>query len=237
MSNEFLVVAIGASAGGLQALEEFFSTIATDSRGSGAAYCVVQHLSPDFKSLMPKILGRHTNLTIEVAEDGMPIAAGHLYLNRADHHIVIEEGVFRFRPKERGVRFPIDLFLTSAAATFGDRVVATLLSGSGSDGSRGIAAVKAAGGQILVQDPESADFDGMPNASPSKNVAPAQAMPTTSPRRLNSGPPLLPGLIAASVWIRPVMGRPVAEGRSRSSETSQSESLHISTAMSLMSAP
>ncbi|MCB9702832.1 MAG: response regulator [Myxococcales bacterium] len=184
MSNEFLVVAIGASAGGLQALEEFFSTIATDSRGSGAAYCVVQHLSPDFKSLMPKILGRHTNLTIEVAEDGMPIAAGHLYLNRADHHIVIEEGVFRFRPKERGVRFPIDLFLTSAAATFGDRVVATLLSGSGSDGSRGIAAVKAAGGQILVQDPESADFDGMPNAAIATGIVDGIGTPQELAHRL-----------------------------------------------------
>lgn len=167
MKRRFTVVAIGASAGGLPALEELFSAIAAEGCGDTAAFCVVQHLSPNFKSLMAQILERHTSLKIVVADDGMAIEPGHIYLNRRDQHVTVDGAVFRLQPKgsRESVRFPIDLFLESVAESFAERAIAVVLSGTGSDASRGVLAIKRAGGEVCIQHPESAQFDGMPNAA------------------------------------------------------------------------
>ncbi|MEZ4380054.1 MAG: chemotaxis protein CheB [Nannocystaceae bacterium] len=186
--DNFRVIAIGASAGGLNALEEFFAALVGDERGSLAAYCVIQHLSPDFKSLMAQILERHTSLTIAVAEDGMLIEPGHLYLNRREQHVVCENGRFRLLPEQerRLVQFPIDLFFKSVATCYGPRAIAVVLSGTGSDGSRGIRAVKAAGGQVFVQSPDSAQFDGMPHAALATDIVDGVGTPPQLASRMTA---------------------------------------------------
>lgn len=157
------IVAIGASAGGLEAIQIFFG----NSRpGVGLAFVVVQHLSPDYKSLMPEILGRETSMKIVRVEDEVVVEANHIYLispktnltikgNRliAEHH----EGSHRFQ-------FPIDHFFSALAKEHGPRATGVILSGTGSDGTRGCERIKAQGGLVIVQDPATAKFDGMPKS-------------------------------------------------------------------------
>ncbi len=156
------VVGIGASAGGLEALEQFFGQCPADT---GAAFVVVQHLSPDHKSMMGNLLARHTDMPIQVAEDGTRIAADHVYLIPPGNILTLEKDRLRLRPKRGpGLTLPIDLFLTSLAAAFGAQAVAVILSGTGSDGTRGSAEINAAGGLLVAQDPRQAKFDGMPSS-------------------------------------------------------------------------
>lgn len=170
------VVGIGASAGGLEAIEAFFDKIPP---GSGAAYVVVQHLSPDFKSLMDQLLARHTSLTILRAEESMPVEADHIYLIPPRTYMRIHEGRLTLteQEKDRSVPLPIDIFFKSLAEDAGDRAIGVILSGTGSDGSRGVSAIKAAGGVVLVQDVGSAKFDGMPVAAAATGSADIVAPP------------------------------------------------------------
>ena len=158
------VVGIGASAGGLEALESFFHELPT---GTGMAFVVVQHLSPDFRSVMSDLLGRHTTLPIHLVEDGMPVQANHVYLIPPNKEMIIAEGRLLLSERERAheLSLPIDVFLRSLAQDVGARSVAVILSGSGTDGSRGVRHVADAGGLVLVQDPDTAQFDGMPRAA------------------------------------------------------------------------
>ena len=129
------------------------------------AFVVVQHLSPDFKSLMDELLARHTELPIHLVEDGMPVEADHVYLNPAeegDDHLRRAPAAERAATGSRSCTLPIDVFFRSLAQDCGPRAVAIVLSGGGSDGSRGIRDVHEAGGLVIVQDAESAQFDGMP---------------------------------------------------------------------------
>lgn len=174
------VVGIGASAGGLTALEQFFGRL---PRRTGMAFVVVQHLSPDFKSLMDEILGRRTELPIPVVEDGMLVEADHIYLIPPKKEMIISGGrlLLSERDPEQELALPIDVFFRSLAEDCGARAVAVVLSGGGSDGSRGVRSVHDAGGLVLVQDVESAQFDGMPKTARDAGVAdwvlPPQEMP------------------------------------------------------------
>ena len=175
-----LVVGIGASAGGLEALEHFFQALPDDSP---FAYVVIQHLSPDFRSLMDEILSRYTRLTIRRAEDGMAVESGCIYLIPPKKDMTVEEGRLYLTDKDptRPLEMPIDIFFRSLAHYAGERAVAVILSGTGTDGSRGIVDVHEAGGLVLVQSPETAKFDGMPRSALETNVAdmslPPEAMP------------------------------------------------------------
>ena len=175
-----LIVGLGASAGGLGALESFFGQTPPDS---GMAYVVIQHLSPDFKSLMDDLLSRRTTMPIHRVEDGMVIEANNVYLLPPRFLMTLREGRLRLRELASGQRaeLPIDAFLRSLAEDAGQRAVAIVLSGTGSDGSRGVQAVQEAGGLVLVQSPESAQFDGMPRAAiatgRSDLVVPPERMP------------------------------------------------------------
>lgn len=175
------VVGVGASAGGLEALEKLLDGARPDGR---SAYVVVTHLSPDFKSLLDELLKRHTEMGVCVVEDGMRLEADAVYVIPPDTEMIAIEG--RLRLSERGRApartQPIDVFLSSLAREYGPRAIAVVLSGSGSDGAKGAEAVRAAGGLVIVQDPETARFDSMPRAAIAlcvkARVAPAEQIGT-----------------------------------------------------------
>jgi two-component system CheB/CheR fusion protein len=156
------VVAVGASAGGLEALENFFSHCQPDT---GAAFVVIQHLSPDHKSMMHDLLGRYTPMKVQVVEDGLPIEANKVFLIPPGSIMRIADGRFQLTPKSPHLlTLPIDIFLNALAEDSGKRSIGVILSGTGSDGTRGAVAVNAAGGFLLAQDPRDAKFDGMPSS-------------------------------------------------------------------------
>jgi two-component system, chemotaxis family, CheB/CheR fusion protein len=159
--RDFPIVGIGASAGGLEALERLFRHMPPDS---GMAFVVVQHLSPDFKSHMHELLARETTIPIRNVENGTLVEPNSIYLMPARKEMILSQGRLLLTDKapERGLAHPIDQFLRSLAADAGPRAVAVILSGTGSDGSRGIRDVHQRGGLVICQSEESAKFDGMP---------------------------------------------------------------------------
>jgi two-component system CheB/CheR fusion protein len=158
------VVGIGASAGGLEALERLFENMPLET---GMAFVVVQHLSPDFKSLMDELLARKTALPIHRASDGMEVRPNAVYLIPPRKDMIIASGRLLLTDKDpkQLVALPIDHFFRSLAHDLRDRAVAVVLSGTGSDGSRGVRDIHEAGGLVIVQAPETAKFDGMPNSA------------------------------------------------------------------------
>ncbi|SMG39058.1 two-component system, chemotaxis family, CheB/CheR fusion protein [Marivirga sericea] len=158
--NNSPIIGIGASAGGLEALELFFNQV---DNNAGYAYVVIQHLAPNHKSLMDELLARHTTLPIKVIEDGMPVQVNTIYLNPPKKFVSVSNGKLKLNEKEdRKLSFPITTFFQSLAEEQKENCAAIILSGTGSDGSEGIKFIKEKGGIVLVQTPESAKFDGMP---------------------------------------------------------------------------
>ena len=156
------VVCIGASAGGLDALEKFFKACPADL---GAAFVVVQHLSPDHKSMMSTLLARHTAMPVTMVEDDLPIDANQVYLIPPGAIMHATKGHLHLTPKNpRGLTLPIDIFFASLADVYQRHAVGIILSGTGTDGTRGAVAINAAGGFLMAQEPESAKFDGMPRS-------------------------------------------------------------------------
>jgi two-component system CheB/CheR fusion protein len=157
------VIAIGASAGGLEALDRFFSAMPPRQ---DLAFVVIQHLPADHKSLMSELLRRHTTMPVAEAQQGSALEGGHVYLIPPGMTMTLDENMFRLvkRPA-RGLSFPIDDFFNSLAEHWGLRAIGIVLSGTGTDGSRGMQTLQAAGAWTFVQDPTSAKFDGMPLAS------------------------------------------------------------------------
>jgi two-component system CheB/CheR fusion protein len=157
------MVAIGASAGGLEPFEKFFDSMPVDS---GLAFSVIQHLSPDFESMMDELLSRHSSMDIKRVVDGLAVKPNTIYLNPPRSDMVVKNGKFKLSPRVKSdqLNLPIDVFFTSLAAEYGDKSIAIILSGTGKDGTRGAALVKEANGTVLVQSPASAKFDGMPRS-------------------------------------------------------------------------
>ncbi|WP_121665502.1 CheR family methyltransferase [Mesonia aquimarina] len=158
------IIAVGASAGGLEALKAFFDNIPESDRNS---YIVIQHLSPDYKSMMGELLAKSTHLPIEQIKDKTEILPGRIYLIPPVSNLVIENEMLHLidKPKNQKLNLPIDLFLESLANFKKEKAIAIILSGTGSDGTRGIRAIKEHGGMVMVQDPEQAKFDGMPQSA------------------------------------------------------------------------
>ena len=170
--KSFYVVGIGASAGGLRALEEFFENMPSDG---GAAFIVIQHLSPDFKSLMKELLERRTRMAVHRVEEGMAIAPNNIYLIPPGKNLIVEGGVLHLSEQQSrkvhgAISFPINIFFNSLAVNYAQQAVGIVLSGTGSDGTRGLQAIKEAGGTVLVQDPSTAEFDGMPQSAISTGI-------------------------------------------------------------------
>lgn len=158
------IVGIGASAGGLDALEKFFKNMPLENDMS---FIVVQHLSPDYKSLMGELLAKFTDMPIKKVEDGMSVEGGCIYLIPPKKNMTIIEKTLYLSDidQSRGLNLPIDIFFRSLAEDQGETAIGIVLSGTGSDGTNGIRAIKESGGMIMAQDEFSAQFDGMPKSA------------------------------------------------------------------------
>ena len=176
-------VAIGASAGGLEAIEAFFTHMPAQS---GLAFIVIQHLSPDYKSLMVELLSKRTAMPVQRAEDGMLVRPDTVYLIPPKKNLSIHHGKLLLSDQDhsRGLNLPIDVFMRALAEDQGERAVGIVLSGTGSDGMRGVRAIKENGGMLMVQDEESAKFDGMPRAAQSTGLADFVLPPEQMPAQL-----------------------------------------------------
>ena len=186
-SKEY-IVSVGASAGGLDPCERFFDHAPVDR---GYSYVVIQHLSPDFRSLMDELLARHSSMPIHRVEDGMTIEPNTIYLNRPRQILTVSDGKFVVMPEESEdiIRLPIDDFFESIATEYGERAVGVVLSGSGSDGVRGAREIKARGGRVFAQMVDTAKFDSMPKAIVSSKladgVAPPEELPSLIQKHIN----------------------------------------------------
>ena len=164
-----LIIGIGASAGGLEALQQFFQNMPANS---GLSFVVVQHLSPDYKSLMADILGKHTQMRVLQAENEMQIRPNTVYLIPPKNNMTLRDGRLFLTEFVHGMlNHPIDIFFTSLAEEQKERAIAVILSGTGSDGTSGIKIVKEHGGLVIVQNPDSAKFDGMPRSAINTGLA------------------------------------------------------------------
>jgi len=163
-ANSFYIAGIGASAGGLDAIQKLFDHIPSNT---GIAFVIIQHLSPDFKSLMPELLAKHTSMPIYTAEDQLEVSPNAIYLMHRNKNLVIKGNKLHLLEKapKHSLNLPIDIFFQSLGEEYREKSIGIILSGTGSDGSRGIKTIKESGGIILVQDPVSAQFNGMPNAA------------------------------------------------------------------------
>lgn len=154
------VVGIGASAGGLEALQQFLTFLPSNT---GMAFVIIQHLAPDHKSLLAEILGKYSVMPVTEITDGMRVERNHIYMIPPKYNVEIVSDVLRLHEYEaEKINHPIDVFFRSLAKEYENRSVAVILSGTGSDGTNGIRSIKEQNGVIIVQSPESAKFDGMP---------------------------------------------------------------------------
>ncbi|HYE67083.1 MAG TPA: chemotaxis protein CheB, partial [Anaerovoracaceae bacterium] len=161
--NNF-VVAIGASAGGLEAIHEFFDNMPD---GANLAFVIIQHLSSDYKSLLVELVSRHTNMKVFEAEDETTVQKNCIYVIPNNKFITIENGKLQLEAKKKtqAPNNAVDTFLYSLAKSKKNRAIAVILSGTGTDGTKGIEAIKKNGGLVIIQDPSTAKFDGMPNSA------------------------------------------------------------------------
>ena len=158
------IVGIGASAGGLEVLQTFFGQV---DPNTNFAFVVIQHLSSDHESMMDELLSRHTSLPITVVNKPVTLMANHVYLISTQHNVVASDGLLRPTPKEKKpvINLPVDTFFNSLAEAYQERAIGIILSGSGTDGSRGVKHIKECGGMVMAQTPGTAKFDGMPRAT------------------------------------------------------------------------
>jgi two-component system CheB/CheR fusion protein len=194
------VVAVGASAGGLEAIEHFLRGV---PEGSGLAFVIVQHLDPTHEGAMPELLQRVTRMTVAQVKDGIRVEPDHVYVIPPNRDLSILQGVLHLSEpaSPRGLRLPIDGFLRALADDQRSASVAVILSGMGTDGTLGLKAVKECGGAVLVQEPSSAKFDSMPRSAIDTRlvdvVAPAQELPARLLAMLAGAPRKRPAQAAA----------------------------------------
>jgi two-component system CheB/CheR fusion protein len=158
------VVGIGASAGGLEACTKLVQGLPD---GNGMTFILVQHLDPTHDSLLVPLLAKHTAMPVMQAVDGMSLERDHLYIIPPDSYLAVAGGRLHLSTPtaRRGRRLPFDFLLNSLANAYGKRTVCIVLSGTGADGSLGLVAIKQRGGLVIVQDPQEAEYDGMPQSA------------------------------------------------------------------------
>jgi len=181
--GQFPIVGIGASAGGLEALEQFLGEV---TENSGMAYVVIQHLDPTQKGMLPELLQRITKMHVFQVKDRMAVRPNCVYVIPPNKSLSILKGVlYLFQPmEERGLRLPIDFFLCSLADDWKERGVGVILSGMGSDGSLGVRALKEKNGTVMIQEPGTAKFDSMPHNAIDSVRADIVAPPNEMPAKL-----------------------------------------------------
>ena len=167
--GEFFVVGIGASAGGLEAVGELVRYLPAE----GLAYIVIQHLAPDHESLLTQLLARGSRMQVITATDGMMVEPGHVYVIPPNVNLAIMHGAIRIitAPGGRGPHFSVDYLFRSLADELKHLAIGIVLSGTGTDGTLGLKAIKGAGGFTFVQEPSTAKFDGMPRSALASGVA------------------------------------------------------------------
>lgn len=163
-TQKHYVITVGASAGGLEAIQEFFDHM---PQTGNMSFVVIQHLSPDYKSLLVDLVGRRTDMKVLEAAHNMPVLPNSVYVIPNNKQIRMQKGKLLLFDKvhDKSPNNAIDVFLHSLAIDKKDQAIAVILSGTGTDGTRGIAAIKENGGCVMVQVPNSAKFDGMPNSA------------------------------------------------------------------------
>jgi two-component system CheB/CheR fusion protein len=192
--KSFLIVGIGASAGGLNALQRFIAELPADF---GFALVFIQHLSSKHKSLLSELLSaRRPSLVIQQISDGLKIEPGRLYLAPPGREVRLRNSLFQTTVHPEGlIHLPIDEFLTSLAEDVAERSIAAIFSGAGTDGARGCQAIRSAGGTVFIQDPKTAEFDSMPLAA----IATGQADAVLSPEDIAAELLKLQGIGQAAV--------------------------------------
>ena len=168
-TGDFLVVGIGASAGGLTALKDLFEAMPTPN---GIGFIVIQHLDPTHDSMLVEVLTRYTRMRVVPAEEGLPVAPDSVYVIPPNTSLTISQGCLHLSaPQERrGLRLPANLFLQSLAEDRREKAVGIILSGTGSDGTSGLKSIHELGGLVMVQDPRTAEYDGMPASAIASGV-------------------------------------------------------------------
>ena len=181
----FPIVGIGASAGGLAAFEAFFSAMPTDTE-SGMAFVLVQHLAPDHKSILSDLVKRYTRMRVFDVEDGMVLSPDCAYIIPPNRDMAFFEGTLRLLESSapRGQRLPIDFFFRSLAKDQHERAICIILSGTGSDGTLGMRAIKGEGGMAMAQKPESTGYDGMPRSAIATGLVDYVLQPAEMPAQL-----------------------------------------------------
>lgn len=184
-TNTFPIVGIGASAGGLSAFQTFFTAMPPTSE-AGMAFVLVQHLAPDHTSMLAELIQRHTKMRVLQVEDGVKVQPNCVYIIPPAHDMALINGTLQLLEPAapRGQRLPIDFFFNSLAQDQQDHAIGIILSGTGSDGSQGIKSIKEAGGMVIIQSPETAEYDGMPSSAIATGLADYILSPAEMPKQL-----------------------------------------------------
>jgi two-component system CheB/CheR fusion protein len=213
----FPIIGIGASAGGLAAFEALFAHMPPDSE-TGIAFVIVQHLDPDHKSILSELVRRYTKMRVFDVTDGMVVEPNCAYIIRPNKDLSLSQGKLQLiEPSaRRGLRLPIDYFFRSLAVEQGEHAIGIILSGNGTDGTLGLRAIKEAGGMAVVQDPQSAEYDGMPRSAIGSGLAdyvlPPEEMPAQliayvkRTSKIKPSGSAAPALIDVSDWLVKIMG-------------------------------
>jgi two-component system CheB/CheR fusion protein len=189
----FPIVGIGASAGGLAAFEAFFSGMPADTdgfgqltAGPGMAFVLVQHLAPDHKSILTDLIRRYTRMQVFEVEDGMAVRPNCVYIIPPNRDMAFLNGALQLMEPfvPRGQRLPIDFFFRSLAQDQHERAICIVLSGTGSDGTLGVRAIKGEGGMVMAQNPASTEYDGMPRSAIGTGLVDYELPPAEMPAQL-----------------------------------------------------
>ncbi|MBI5410555.1 MAG: chemotaxis protein CheR, partial [Nitrospirae bacterium] len=185
--SSFPIVGIGASAGGLAAFEAFFSGMPADA-DPGMAFVLVQHLAPDHNSILTDLVRRYTRMQVFEVEDGMAVRPNCAYIIPPNHDMAFLNGTLQLLAPAapRGQRLPIDFFFRSLAQDQHERAIGVVLSGTGSDGTQGVRAIKGEGGMVMVQNPESTEYDGMPRNAIATGLVDFELPPAEMPAQIIS---------------------------------------------------
>ena len=209
----FPIVGIGASAGGLAAFEAFFSGMPADT-DPGMAFVLVQHLAPDHKSILTDLIRRYTRMQVFEVEDGMTVQPNCAYIIPPNRDMAFLNGTLQLMEPSapRGQRLPIDFFFRSLAQDQRERAICIVLSGTGSDGTLGVRAIKGEGGMVMAQNPASTEYDGMPRSAIATGLVDYELPPAEMPAQLIA--------YAAHAFGKaaPACRRPGAQGRKRAEE-------------------
>ncbi len=184
-AGKFPIVGIGASAGGLAAFEAFFSRMPADT-DPGMAFVLVQHLAPDHKSILADLIRRYTRMQVFEVEDGMVVRPNCAYIIPPSRDMAFLNGALQLMEPSapRGQRLPIDFFFRSLAQDQRERAICIVLSGTGSDGTMGVRAIKGEGGMVMAQNPASTEYDGMPRSAIGTGLVDFELPPAEMPAQL-----------------------------------------------------